>query len=161
MGILSIIMWLPFLGMLIVLVLPNTQIKLIQAVSLGIAAVTFVLSWGLLFNYDRANPGPQFVEHLPWIPEMGMTYALGVDALGLVMLMLTTLMLLVALIVSIGSIRERIKAYFAWLLLLEFAIMGVFMSQDWFLFYMFWEITLIPMFFLIGIWGSSGAARLA
>jgi len=154
MGVLSIIMWLPFVGMLIVLAVPNSQPKLIHAAALGISAVTFGLSWGLLFNYNAADPGLQFVERVSWIPEMGMTYALGVDALGLVMLMLTTLMMLVALIVSVGSIRERIKAYFAWLMLLEFAIIGVFVSQDWFLFYMFWEITLIPMFFLIGIWGA-------
>ena len=84
---------------------------------------------------------------------MGMTYSLGIDGLSLPMVLLTTLITVVALIASFGIV-ERAKAYFAWFMLLEFAVLGVFVSQDWFLFYMFWEITLIPMFFLIGVWGG-------
>ena len=154
MGILSAIIWLPLLGAVAILFLPQQQIRLIQGVALACASASLVLSWGLLASFDAANPALQFVEKLQWVPEMGMTYSVGVDGLSLPMVLLTTLLTVVSLIASVSSITERVKAYFAWFLLMEFAILGVFMAQDWFLFYMFWEITLIPMFFLIGIWGG-------
>ena len=154
MGILSAITWIPLLGAIVILFLPQAQIRLVQGVALASAAASFLLSWGLLASFDAAKPGLQFTETLAWVPEMGMTYSLGVDGLSFPMVLLTTLLSLVSLVASVSSITERVKAYFAWFMLLEFAILGVFVSQDWFLFYMFWEITLIPMFFLIGIWGG-------
>ena len=154
MGILSLIIWLPLVGAVVILFLSQKQIRLIQSVALASAGASLALSWNLLTSFDTAKPALQFVERLQWVPEMGMTYSIGVDGLSLPMVLLTTLLSLVSLVASVSSITERTKAYFAWFLLLEFAILGVFVAQDWFLFYMFWEITLIPMFFLIGIWGG-------
>ncbi len=155
MGILSIITWIPLVGAVIVLLIPKQQVRLIQSVAIVCASLSFALSWNLLASFDHTSSALQFVERYSWIPEMGMTYALGVDGLSLPMVLLTTLLMLIAMITSV-TITERVKAYYAWFMLLEFAVIGVFEAQDWFLFYMFWEITLIPMFFLIGVWGGEG-----
>ena len=162
MGILSIITWLPLLGALVILGLPRTQVRLIQTVAIGVSAASFVLAWNLLASFDTSTSALQFVERVQWVPEMGMTYSLGVDGLSFPMILLTTLMSLVAVVAS-TRITERVKAYFAWFMVLETAMLGVFMAQDWFLFYMYYEITLIPMFFLIGIWGghNKGAASMS
>ena len=154
MGILSAIVWLPLITAAIILFVPKTQVKMIQGVALLGSAAAFMLAWGLLASFDNSLTALQFSEKLPWVPEMGMTYHIGVDGLSFPMVLLTTLLTLVALVASISSVTERVKGYFCWFLLMEFALLGVFSAQDWFLFYMFWEITLIPMFFLIGIWGG-------
>ena len=162
MGILSIITWLPLLGALVILGLPRTQVRLIQTVAIGVSAASFVLAWNLLASFDTSTSALQFVERVKWVPEMGMSYTMGVDGLSFPMVLLTTLMSLVAVVAS-TRITERVKAYFAWFMVLETAMLGVFMAQDWFLFYMYYEITLIPMFFLIGIWGghNKGAASMS
>ncbi len=153
MSILSLITWAPLAGVLIVLLLPKQQVKLVQGVALASAALPLLLAWNLLFSFDRGTAALQFTERREWIPELGMTYALGVDGLSFPLVLLATLLSFVAVLASLG-IKERVKAYFAWLLLLEFAILGVFVAQDWFLFYVFWEVSLVPMFFLIGLWGG-------
>ena len=153
MGILSLIVWLPMLGALAILAVPKTQLALIRLIAMATAALSFALSCLLLVRFDQSNAAMQFVERLPWVPEMGMTYSLGVDGISLAMVVLTTFITLACLIAS-QSLTDRIKGYFAWFMVLETAVLGVFLSLDWFLFYMFWEITLVPMFFLIGIWGG-------
>jgi len=155
MPILSTIIWLPLASVLAILLIPKHQVRLIQYIAILCTLGSLVLSWGLLASFDGGSAELQFVENYAWIPEMGMSYSLGVDGLSLPMVLLTTLLALVSLIVAI-NITDRAKGFFAWFMLLEFALLGVFMAQDWFLFYMFWEITLIPMFFLIGIWGGKG-----
>ena len=158
MGILSIILWLPLLGAMLIMAIPRQHMRPIQALALAATAAPFVLAWGLLSSFDRSTSALQFVERMPWVPELGMTYALGIDGLSFPMLLLTTLMALVAVVASLG-VRDNVKGYFGWLLFLETAMLGVFLVQDWFLFYMFYEITLIPMFFLIGIWGGLNRAK--
>ena len=157
MGILSTILWLPALTAIVVLLLPARSTTAIRGVALAGSGVSFALAWNLLGSFDRMSAVPQFAERLTWVPEMGMTYALGVDGVSLPMVLLTTLITLLALVAS-GSIGERIKQYFAWFLVLETAMLGVFMAQDWFLFYMYYEIALVPMFFLIGVWGGKERA---
>ena len=158
MGILSIILWLPLFGALLIMAVPRQHVRPIQALALAATAAPFVLAWGLLSSFDRSTSALQFVERMPWVPELGMTYALGLDGLSFPMLLLTTLMALVAVAASFG-VRDNVKGYFGWLLFLETAMLGVFLVQDWFLFYMFYEITLIPMFFLIGVWGGLNRAK--
>jgi len=153
MPILSLLTWTPFIGVVIILFLPKQNVKLIQTVALACATISLVLTWSLLFRFDGNSAGLQFSERREWIPELGMSYVLGIDGLSFPLLLLATLLNLVAVIASL-SITERVKPYFAWFLLLQFAILGVFVSQDWFLFYVFWEIGLVPMFFLIGMWGG-------
>jgi NADH-quinone oxidoreductase subunit M len=152
-GILSAILWVPLLCAVPICLLPKTQLKAIQAIALLGSGISFVLAWRLLGSFAAASGELQFVESVEWVPELGMTYRLAVDGLSLPMVLLTTLITPACLIASL-AMKERMKAYFAWFMLLEFAALGVFMAQDWFLFYMFWEITLVPMFFLIGIWGG-------
>ena len=154
MGLLSLIVWLPLLGALAILFLPKEQAQPIRWIALAASGLSFLLACTLALKFDLASGGLQFAEKLQWVPEMGMSYALAVDGISLSMVLLTTLITPICLLAS-ASITESVKAYFAWFLLLESAVLGVFAAQDWFLFYMFWEITLVPMFFLIGIWGGA------
>ncbi len=158
MPILTAITWLPVVGVLVILLLPRSQVALVKGVALAAAGGSLVLSWGLLASFDRSSSEQQFTEQATWIPELGMTYTLGVDGLSYPLILLTTLLTVVALIAS-TKVERNPKGYFAWMLLLEFAILGVFASRDWFLFYVFWEIALVPMFFLIGMWGGPKKER--
>jgi len=158
--ILTMITWLPIVGLVVIVLLPRGRDALPRAVALTTAGGCLLLSWGLLGYFDRGTAEQQFTEKATWIPELGMTYHLGVDGLSFPLVLLTTLLTVVALIAS-KSITGSPKAYYAWMLLLEFSILGVFVAQDWFLFYVFWEIALVPMFFLIGIWGGPRKERAA
>jgi NADH-quinone oxidoreductase subunit M len=156
--ILTAITWLPLVGAVVIVLLPRAQASLARAVALTTAGGSLALSWGLLATFDRSSSEPQFTERATWIPELGMTYSLGVDGLSYPLVLLTTVLTVVALIASL-KVERSPKAYFAWMMLLEFAILGVFVARDWFLFYVFWEIALVPMFFLIGIWGGPKKER--
>ncbi|MBI4678278.1 MAG: NADH-quinone oxidoreductase subunit M [Elusimicrobia bacterium] len=152
---LSLITFIPLAGALAVLCLPKDLRRAIEGVSLAAAAVPFALSAWLYFAFDRSTAAMQFVERHGWISSSAVRidYYLGVDGLSAPLVMLTALMSLVALIASLG-IKERFKEYAFWFLILEVGMLGVFESLDFFLFYVFWEITLVPMYFLIGIWGG-------
>ncbi|MCX5794698.1 MAG: NADH-quinone oxidoreductase subunit M [Elusimicrobia bacterium] len=153
MNILSLITFLPLAGALLVLALPKEKERAVQIVSLLFSGLALVLSAALFFYFDRQTSDMQFVERLPWIPSVGVQYFLGVDGLSFPLLLLTTLMTFVSLIASL-NIKNRIKEYFFWFLILEVGMLGVFAALDLVLFYVFWEITLVPMYFLIGIWGG-------
>ncbi|MBK7543383.1 MAG: NADH-quinone oxidoreductase subunit M [Candidatus Competibacteraceae bacterium] len=153
MKMLSLILWVPFFGAMLVALLPADQPRLIRAVSMFHAGLTLILSWSLLAKFDRATAALQFVEQVVWSSTIGVSYALGVDGLSLPMVLLGTLLATVALLAS-NRVTVRVKGYHVWLLVLEFAMLGVFMAQDWSLFFMFWELTLIPLFFLIDLWGG-------
>lgn len=112
-----------------------------------------LFSWQLLAAFDKASPTLQFMEVVVWNPRLGTSYAVGIDGIALSMLLLATLLSFVALLAS-ASIKKQVKGYYMLVLLLESAMLGVFMAQDWSLFYVFWELTLIPLFFLIDRWGS-------
>ena len=150
---LSFILWAPLFGAVLVALLPAAQPRLIRAVALFHAGLALVLAWSLIAAFDRTTAAVQFVEQVVWSPALGVSYALGVDGLSLPMVLLATLLAAVALLAS-DSVKTRVKGYHAWLLILEFAMLGVFMAQDWTLFFMFWELTLIPLFFLIDLWGG-------
>ncbi len=156
--ILTVITWLPIVGVVVILLLPRGRAAIAKGVALAVGGGTLVLSWGLLAVFDSSSSEPQFTEQVPWIPELGMTYSLGVDGLSFPLILLTTLLTVVALIASL-KVELNPKAYFPWMLLLEFAVLGVFVARDWFLFYVFWEIALVPMFFLIGMWGGPKKER--
>ncbi len=158
MPILTVITWLPIVGLVVVMLLPNRHAALAKVVALAAAGGSLVLSWGLLAYFDSSSSELQFTERTTWIPELGMTYTLGVDGLSFPLVLLTTLLTVVALLASV-KVDSKPKAYFAFMLLLEFAILGVFVSGDWFLFYVFWELALVPMFFLIGMWGGPKKER--
>ncbi|MER2529579.1 MAG: NADH-quinone oxidoreductase subunit M [Candidatus Competibacter denitrificans] len=153
MRMLSLILWIPFFGAVLIALLPAAQQHLIRGVALFHAALALLLSWSLLIPFDRSTAALQFVEHVVWSSTIGVSYALGVDGLSLPLVLLGTLLAAVALLAS-DKVTTSVKGYHAWLLILEFAMLGVFMAQDWSLFFMFWELTLIPLFFLIDLWGG-------
>jgi NADH-quinone oxidoreductase subunit M len=153
MHILSLILWAPFFGALLVALLPATQHRLIRGLTLFHAGLTLALSWGLLISFDRTTAAIQFAEQVVWSSTIGVSYALGIDGLSLPMVLLATLLSVVALLAS-HRVATSVKGYHVWLLILEFAMLGVFMARDWSLFFMFWELTLIPLFFLIDLWGG-------
>ncbi len=152
--ILSIITWLPTLGALIILVLfkkdQSDQIKKFATAWFGVA---FVASLALL-KYDSALGGMQFLEDHQWVPVIGARYQMGADGVAVLLIVLTTLLGVIAALSSWKYIEKREKEYYVLLLLLQTAVVGVFTSMDLFLFYLFFEVSLVPMYFLIGIWGG-------
>jgi NADH-quinone oxidoreductase subunit M len=143
----------PLLGALAVVLLPARKAGAIKGVALLAVTAALLASLVLLRDFDRATPALQFVERVSSASEAGATYALGVDGLSAPLVLLTTLLSFVAVVASL-HVHHRVKGYFAWFLLLEVAILGVFEAQDWSMFYMFWELTLIPLFSLISVWGG-------
>src|SRR6185436_5013315 len=118
------------------------------------ALFCFVISLPLLFNFNKGIRGLQFIEDHQWIPQIGARYQMGIDGLSLMMIILTTLLGVLAILSSWSAIEERVKEYYVFLLMLQTGMIGTFCAADMFLFYVFWEVMLVPMYFLIGIWGS-------
>ena len=151
---LSIITWLPAVGAVIILALfKKNQSDGIKKFATAWFGLVFLVSLGLL-GYDRAAGGMQFLEDCRWIPSIGARYQLGVDGVAALLIMLTTLLGVIAALSSWEYIAKREKEYYALLLLLQSAVVGVFASMDLFLFFLFFEVSLVPMYFLIGIWGG-------
>ena len=152
--ILSIITFLPLIGALVVAILPSTMTR---PTALGFALVTWVVSLFLLIGYLPGREGAafQYVETADWIPLFGIQYKLGVDGLGVALVVLTTTMSWIAILASWKPIQTRIKEYMISFLVLEVGMIGVFLALDLFLFYIFWEIVLVPMYLIIGIWGGA------
>jgi NADH-quinone oxidoreductase subunit M len=153
MGILSAILWTPAIGALLLALIAGRDADVARNLGNLFASITFLLACYLLSSFDSHNAGLQFSEYFSINPKVGSAYALGIDGLSLPMVMLATLLTSIALLVS-SSITVGVKGYHISILLTEFGMLGVFLSQDWSLFYIFWEITLIPMFFLIDRWGG-------
>ncbi len=151
---LSTITFLPLIGALIVAVLPRSAGRAIRIVAVLASLAAFVASLSALAGFDMAQAGYQFVESQQWIPQYNIGYKLGVDGISIWLMMLTTLMFPIVIAVSPGAIREREKEYYALMLLMETATLGVFLALDMFLFYVFWEFALVPMYFIIGVWGG-------
>ncbi len=151
---LSLILFLPLAGMLLLLLLPDS-VRVARSVAIATAALTFVLSLCLLPRFETgATAGFQFVERAAWIPAIGAQYLIGIDGISLLLLLLTTLISLLAVVCSYDSVKDRAKLFYAMMLLLETGVLGVFVSLDLFLFYLFWDTVLIPMYFIIGIFGG-------
>jgi NADH-quinone oxidoreductase subunit M len=151
--ILSIITFLPLLGALILIFLPRENKSLLRNLSLFFSLLTFLFSLRLYFSFDSASPDMQFVEKAAWL-GYGIDYHIGIDGISLFLVILTTFLMPIAILSSWNSIQSRVKEYLFFLLFLETGIIGVFISVNVFLFYVFWEAMLIPMYFLIGVWGG-------
>jgi len=149
---LSVIIFLPLIGAVVIAVLPATSAR---PVALGFALVTFLLSLFLLIGYLPGRAGFQFVETYAWIPIFGIQYKVGADGLSVALVVLTTLMTWIAILASFKPIQTRIKEYMISFLILEVGMLGVFLALDTFLFYIFWEVVLVPMYLIIGIWGGA------
>jgi NADH-quinone oxidoreductase subunit M len=142
------------MGVVLLALTPPKKEEAIRQVSFFTSLITFALSLYPLLRFDRGTYRMQFTESVPWIPSWGIHYSLGVDGISLLMVFLTTLLSMIAILSSWTAIQVRVKEYMISLLVLETAMLGVFASTDLFLFYVFWELELIPMFLLIGIWGG-------
>src|SRR4029077_11747511 len=153
MTLLNLVLALPLAGFLLVLLMPREKPQAIRGVALTITLLTFVLSIGLATGLRSEAPGAQFSTDVIWIPSPEIHYHVGIDGLSLWLVILSAFLTPICVLISWRSIDKRVKEFFAFLLLLEFGLIGVFVALDLFLFYAFWEISLVPMYFLIGIWG--------
>src|SRR6202035_582906 len=153
--ILSIVCYVPLLGALIVMFgMKGSNGAAIRKFATAVAFVDFLLSIPLWFAFDRGGPLFQFTEDHTWIESIGVRYQFGKDGIALLLILLTTLLGVLAFLSSWSAIQTREKEYYIFLLLLQTGMLGVFMAMDFFLFYVFWEVMLLPMYFLIGIWGG-------
>ena len=155
---LSLIVFLPLAGALLVLLAGgrgdnHDREPLIRALALGASLLTFAATLVLWWRFDPAIAAYQFEERHAWIPVFGIQYYIGVDGISLLLIVLTGFLTPLALLSSWESVHKNVKAFSFFLLALETAMLGVFVSIDLFLFYIFWDAMLIPMYFLIGIWG--------
>ena len=144
----------PLLGALLLLWVPKSKRRVFELGALAVTMFDFLLSLPLWAQYDRTSPAVQWVTSLDWIPSLGVKFSIGMDGISLIMVLLTTLLGFIAVWCSFTAIQERHKEYYLWILVMQFSMMGVFITQDMFLFYLFWELMLVPMYFLIAIWGG-------
>jgi len=151
---LSLILFTPLAGLLVLLFIPGTQKNLIRWWANITAFAGILVSIPMVLNFDKAKDGYQFVERFDWIPSLGVQYLIGVDGISVLMVMLTTIMGFISIFSSWTSIDERVKEYYAMFLLQQMGMIGVFISLDFLLFYIFWELVLVPMYFIIGVWGG-------
>ena len=150
------IVWLtPLVGMFLLLLIPKDNKNLIRLVANLAAFAGFLVSLPLLFWFDSSTADFQFVERVSWIPSLGAQYYMGIDGISLLLIMLTTVVGFLSILSSWSAIDERVKEYYAFFLFLQAGMLGVFMALDLFLFYVFWEVMLVPMYFIIGIWGHA------
>jgi len=153
--ILSLITYSPLVGAVVLFLWGNASTRAVRWIALIASGVSFALSVAMLLAFDPSQAGMQFTETFEWLPELGIAYRLVVDGISAPLVGLTTLLTLIAVIASWDPIRHRVREYYITLLLLATGMLGVFVSLDLFLFYVFWEIVLIPMALIIGVWGSA------
>jgi len=152
---LSLIMFTPLVGAVLLLFVSKHSENTIRWIANGFAVLGFLVSVPLWFWLDQSTSDWQFVERLSWIPSIGAEYFIGVDGFSALLILLATLMGSIAILSSWTAITERVKEYYIFLLLLQTGMIGAFVSLDFLLFFVFWEVMLVPMYFLIGIWGST------
>ena len=151
---LSTLIFLPLVGALLVMLLPRRNALLIKVVTLLLTLVEFAVSLPLFFQFNEKTAAMQFVEQREWYPEWGISYLLGIDGISMLLVMLTTFMTVLCILCSWEAIKDKIKEYYVSFLLLEMAMIGALCALDLVLFYIFWELMLIPMYLLIGVWGG-------
>lgn len=152
--VLLLTLFIPLLVALVLMFIPAENKKAHRMGAAVGSILAFVVSLVLWFGFDETNPGFQFLTNVPWISSLDIGFRFGVDGMGLLLVVLTTFTIPIAIMSSWEGIRDREKLYYIMILLLEFGVIGVFVALDTFLFYVFWELVLIPMYFLIGIWGG-------
>jgi len=153
-SILSAVTFLPVLGAAVVFLLPRRGEDLVKVTALATSLVTFAVSVPLFTRFDASLSAYQFVEQRAWMPTLGVSYHVGVDGISLLLVLLTTFLMPLVILSSWHSIERRWKEFAITMLLLETGMLGVFVALDLFLFYVFWEAMLIPMYLIIGIWGG-------
>ncbi len=152
---LSIVAYTPLLGALLLLLVNKEKTEFIRWFANIVAAIGFLVSIPLITGFDTEAEGLQFVERASWIPSIGVEYHFGIDGISLLLIVLTTGLGFLSILSSWNAIQERVKEYYIFMLMLQTGMLGVFMAMDLFLFYVFWEVMLVPMYFLIGVWGGA------
>lgn len=146
--------FLPFIWALLGIAIPSKNHGAVKGWALLGTLLTFALSVAVFMNFSATGAEFQFTENAPWLPQLGIAYSVGIDGISLWLIMLTTFIMPIAVLGSFSAVEDRVKEYFLLLLALESGMLGAFVALDIFLFYVFWEAMLIPMYFLIGIWGG-------
>jgi NADH-quinone oxidoreductase subunit M len=152
--ILSLLIFFPILGILLLIFLPRKKHQLLKLTTLGISLVEFGLSLPLWFRFDSTTAAMQFPERYDWLPQYGISYILGLDGFSLLLVLLTTFLTPLCVLATWEDIQIRVKEFMICILALMSGMIGVFLALDLFLFYVFWEVMLIPMYLLIGVWGN-------
>ena len=152
--ILSVLIFLPLLGILPLLFLNQKNDKVLKSYTLALSLVEFLLSLRLWFGFNDAYAGMQFVERYNWLPQYGISYYVGVDGFSILLILLTTFLTPICVLATWEDVQFRVKEFMICLLFMMSGMLGVFVSLDIFLFYVFWEVQLIPMYLLIGVWGN-------
>ncbi len=147
-------LFLPLIGSVLLLFFNRDKTKLIKYTALGFSLLAFITMLLMVIGFDIDNPGFQFVINIPWIHTFDTGFRIGVDGMSMLLIMLTAFITPITILSSFSAIKKRDKEFYIMILLLQFGMSGVFMALDTFLFYIFWEIILIPMYFIIGIWGG-------
>ncbi len=153
---LTLLTFFPLLGVLVLLFIPSDKKNILRWTALVTTLITFGISIWVLTLFNASNPDLQLVAKYDWITVAGwnIQYHLGVDGLSILLVLLTTFLTPISILSTWTAVEERVKDFMLFFLLLEVGMVGVFLAQDLFLFYIFWEFTLVPMYFLIGIWGD-------
>jgi len=152
--ILSVLVFLPLLGIIPLFFLSQKNDKVLKGYTLALSLAEFVLSLRLWFGFNETSAGMQFVERYDWLPQYGISYYVGIDGFSLLLIMLTTFLTPICVLATWEDVQFRVKEFMICLLFMMAGMIGVFISLDVFLFYVFWELQLIPMYLLIGVWGN-------
>ncbi|MCJ7498463.1 MAG: Fe-S-binding domain-containing protein, partial [candidate division Zixibacteria bacterium] len=152
--ILTLLVFIPLAGGLLLLLVNRERTGAIKSFAFMVSLINFFISLYLYFNFQTGNPGFQFEINRIWIQSFGINLHLGIDGISLFLVLLTTFLSPLAILSSWSAIQDKVKGYMITMLFLEAGMIGVFVSLDLFLFYVFWEAMLVPMYFLIGIWGG-------
>ena len=153
-GDISLLLLLPLIGALVLLLVPRQQRQTLLTLALLSSIAAFIWSLRLFQAFDPGAGEMQFVERMPWMPAFGIGYIVGIDGISLFLVLLTTFLMPLAIVAS-WTVQDRIKEYLFFMLVLETGMLGAFVALDLFLFYVFWEVMLVPMYFLIGVWGGT------
>jgi NADH-quinone oxidoreductase subunit M len=153
-ALLNVVLYLPVLGMLLIAALPRGRDDAVRWLTFAVMVVQLWVTWGLYERFDPAEPGLQFETRLPWIADWGVYYQIGLDGYNVLLVLLTAFLGPLVVAGAFSAIRKDVKLFYAMVFFIQFAMLGTFLAQDLFLFYVFWETMLIPMFLIIGIWGG-------
>jgi NADH-quinone oxidoreductase subunit M len=153
-GVLNLVLFLPLVGVALLVLVPADDGRLVRAVSLAVMVVQLALTAWLYARFDSSVAGLQFETRIPWIAAWGVSYQIGLDGYNILLVLMTAFLGPLVVAGAFTAIAKDVKLFYAMVFLVQFAMVGTFLAQDLFLFYLFWETMLIPMFLLIGIWGG-------
>jgi NADH-quinone oxidoreductase subunit M len=152
--ILTVITFLPLLGTIMIMLIPREHQVSIRHTALFFTIMTFIASMCLISRFDSVATGMQFEANIPWVSQLGIDYHMGIDGISLLLIVLTTFLSAIAVLSTFKAVEHSHRGFYASMLILETGMIGVFVSLDLFMFYVFWEVMLVPMYFLIGVWGG-------